>query len=432
MVYTGGLDKSRGIDVSLEAQQYCDFDFKPIITGKVMFNMLCEMKFREIYGVDSEDFAFCPYRVCPVGAHVDHNLGVVTGFAIDRGIRIAYRPTQDGTVELCSMQFEKRVQWDISSVPARRQNDWADYLRGASLALSRVYPLSVGLCGVIEGTLPIGGLSSSAAVTIAFLIALCKVNGIRLSEHEMIRTALEAENDYVGVSCGKLDQSCAVLCRKDSLLYMDMKDDACELIPRNPDMKAFRIGVFFSGVERTLKSSGYNMRVDELRSAAYALKAYAGMGYGKFSETNLRDVPVEVFREYGNRLPENWRKRAEHWYSECARVNFAADAWRKGNLETFGRLSFESGKSSIDIWETGSPELKAIYEIMTRTDGIYGGRFSGAGFKGCCVALVDPGSEDHIREKITDGYLKVFPALKDKFSVRFCDTADGANFSYSG
>lgn len=394
-----------------------------------MFDMSCEIKYREIYGTDPEGFAFCPYRVCPVGAHVDHNLGVVTGFAIDRGIRIAYGPAQHGTVELCSLQFEKHVRWDVSSVPARRQNDWADYLRGASLALLKTHPLGIGLRGVIEGSLPIGGLSSSAAVTIAFLIALCKVNGIRLSGREMIQTALEAENAYVGVSCGKLDQSCAVLCRKDSLLYMDMKDDACELIPRHPDMKAFRIGVFFSGVERTLKSSGYNMRVDELRSAAYALKAYAGMEYGKLSETNLRDVPFEIFSEYGGRMPENWRKRAEHWYSECARVNAASDAWRKGDLETFGRISFESGRSSIDIWETGSPELKTIYEIMTRTDGIYGGRFSGAGFKGCCIALVDPAFEDKVREKLTEGYLKAFPMLRGRFSVHYCDIADGAKFS---
>ena len=394
--------------------------------GITVFIMSCEMKFREIYESDPEGSAFCPYRVCPVGAHVDHNLGKITGFAIDKGIHIAYRPARDGMMDLCSLQFDKRVQWNALSVPKEEQNDWADYLRGATLALSRDHTLTVGICGVIEGTLPIGGLSSSAAVTIAFLIALCKVNGLCLSESEIIRLAQEAENMYVGVSCGKLDQSCAVLCRKDHLLYLDLKDDTYELIPRRPEMKDFRIGIFFSGIERALTGSKYNMRVDELRSAAYALKAYAGMDYGKLAETNLRDVPVEVYRKYGGRLPENWRRRAEHWYSECVRVEAAADAWRKGDLETFGRLSSESGRSSIEIWETGSPELKSLYEIMTRTDGIYGGRFSGAGFKGCCIALVDPGFESYVREKVTDAYLKDFPAIKDRYSVCFCDTADGA------
>ena len=143
--------------------------------------------------------------------------------------------------------------------------------------VSEKYPLKVGLCGVIEGSLPIGGLSSSAAVTIAFLSALCKVNDIHLTELEMILTAQAAENKYVGVSCGKLDQSCEVFSKKDKLLYLDTKDDSYELIPTNPNMKPYKIAIFFSGVERTLAGSKFNMRVDECRSAAYALKAFSGM-----------------------------------------------------------------------------------------------------------------------------------------------------------
>ncbi|MBQ7010925.1 MAG: GHMP kinase, partial [Clostridia bacterium] len=159
--------------------------------------------------------------------------------------------------------------------------------------------------------------------------------------------------------------------------------------------------------------------------AAYALKAYAGMEYGKFEETNLRDVPYEVYLEYKDRLPENWRKRAEHWYSEFDRVQRGAEAWRRGDIEEYGRLSFESGRSSIYNWETGSPELKTLYEIMTKTEGIYGGRFSGAGFKGCCMALIDPAYENSIKENVTREYLKVFPHLEGKYSVHMCETADG-------
>ena len=125
----------------------------------------------------------------------------------------------------------------------------------------------------------------------------------------------------------------------------------------------------------------------------------------------------------------NFAKRAEHWYTEFQRVQAGAEAWRRGDIEEFGRLSFESGRSSIYNWETGSPELKTLYEIMLRTPGIYGGRFSGAGFKGCCMALIDPAFEESIKEYVTAEYLKVFPELAGKYSVHFCETADGVKLA---
>lgn len=387
--------------------------------------MRCVEVFTNQYCREPMDVAFTPYRICPVGAHSDHQLGKITGLALNKGIYIAYGAKQNGIVELTSLQFSKRAQFHVNAIPETKQNDWADYLRGAVLALGQKYDLKLGLCGVIDGELPIGGLSSSAAVIITFLSALCKVNHIQITASEMIGMALSAENNYVGVSCGKLDQSCEVYCKKNHLLYMDMQDDSYELIPTNPMMKPYKIAIFFSGVERTLAGSKFNMRVDECRSAAYALKAYAGMEYGKFSETNLREVPYEVYLQYKDRLPENWAKRAEHWYTEFDRVQRGAEAWKAGDIDAFGKLSFESGYSSIYNWETGSPELKALYEIMTQTEGIYGGRFSGAGFKGCCMALIDPAFEDKIREQVTTAYLKQFPELEGKYAVYFCESADG-------
>ena len=167
------------------------------------------------------------------------------------------------------------------------------------------------------------------------------------------------------------------------------------------------------------------MRVDECKSAAYALKAFSGMEYGKFEETTLRDVPLEVFLKHKDRLPENWARRAEHWYTEFKRVQNGVDAWRRGDVETFGKLCFESGHSSIYNYQTGSDELKKLYEILLETDGVYGGRFSGAGFKGCCMALIDPAYENDITEKVTKEYLKAFPLLSDKFSTHICQSADG-------
>ena len=382
-------------------------------------------QFETVYRKSPDHTAFTPYRVCPIGAHSDHQLGKITGFAIDKGIHIAYGPKMNGVVEISSLQFPKRAQWHVSSTPAEKQGDWADHLRGATIALNSRYPLRTGLCAVLDGELPIGGLSSSAAVIITFLSALCHLNGVTLSPKELIEISKEAENKYVGVSCGKLDQSCEVYCRRDHLLYMDMKDDSFELIPTASSMKPFEIVIFFSGLERSLASSKFNMRVDECRSAAYALKAFSGMEYGKFEETNLRDVPYETYLEYKDRLPENWAKRAEHWYTEFHRVEAGAEAWRRGDIEEFGRLSFESGYSSIHNWETGSSELIKLYEIMTQTDGIYGGRFSGAGFKGCCMALIDPAYRESILEKVEREYLAAFPALEGKYSAHICHTANG-------
>ena len=387
--------------------------------------MTANERFEQVYRHPPAYTTFTPYRICPLGAHSDHQLGKITGFAIDKGIHIAYGPKQNGIIEIQSVQFPKRAEWHVASTPKEKQDDWADHLRGATIALNARYPLRTGLCAVLDGELPIGGLSSSAAVIITFLSALCTMNGIKLTEQELVQISLEAENKYVGVSCGKLDQSCEVYAKKDQLLYMDMQDDSYELIPQHPDMKPYKIAIFFSGLERSLASSKFNMRVDECRSAAYALKAFAGLEYGKFNETNLRDVPREVYEQYKDKLPENWAKRAEHWYTEFDRVQKGAEAWRKGDIEEFGRLSFESGYSSIHNWETGSPELIKLYEIMTETKGIYGGRFSGAGFKGCCMALIDPAYEESICETVTREYLKAFPHLEGKYSVHICESADG-------
>ena len=386
--------------------------------------MTCIDAFTNIYHHEPLDVIFCPYRVCPIGAHIDHQYGKITGFAIDKGIHIAYSPNQNGVIELVSLNFTKQARFHIREISKEKQNDWTDYLRGAAWALNQTHPLSVGICAIIEGGLPIGGLSSSAALIIAFLSALCKVNQIDLSENEMILTALDAENKYVGVSCGKLDQSCEIYSKKGHLLYLDTENDSYELIPTNPNMKPCKIAVFFSGIERTLISSKFNMRVEECKGAAYALMSYSRMDL-KLENVRLRSVPYEIYLKFKNKLPENFRKRAEHFYSESERVEKGVLAWRKGDIESFGQLSFESGRSSIDNYETGSPELKTLYDIMLKTDGIYGGRFSGAGFKGCCMGLIDPSFEEYIKERVTSEYVKVFPELKNRYSFHVCENADG-------
>ena len=389
--------------------------------------MRCEEVYLETYGRLPEAVAFCPYRISPLGAHIDHQFGKINGLAIDKGVHIAYSRKMNGVIELKSLNFPKRAQFYVNGIPEEKVGDWADHLRGAAKMLEEVYPVRYGISAVIEGTLPIGGLSSSAAVIIAFLSAFARVNGIRLEPWETIMMAKAAENRYVGVKCGKLDQCCEVLCRKDQLLYLDCLDDSYQLLPQNPAMKPFRIAVFFSGLERSLASSAYNLRQDECKAAAYSLLAYAGLEYGELAGTGLRNVPPTVFERYKDRLPAQFRKRAEHYFGEYRRVEEGAKAWLNGDLETYGRLVFESGKSSIENYECGCPQLITLYQIMTETDGVYGGRFSGAGFKGCCMALVDPDKAEDVLRAVEEKYLKAYPALAGKYLGTLCDSANGVN-----
>ena len=385
--------------------------------------MRCEEVYFETYGKVPEAVAFCPYRISPLGAHIDHQWGKINGLAIDKGIHIAYSRKENGVVELQSLNFPKRAQFHVNSIPEEKVGDWADHMRGAAKMLLEKYPLRYGISAVIEGTLPIGGLSSSAAVIIAFMSALARVNRIALDPWETIMMAKAAENKYVGVNCGKLDQSCEVLCQKDQLLYLDCADDSYQLIPWTGPK--FKIAVFFSGLERSLATSAYNLRQDECKAAAYSLLAHAGLEYGKFADTRLRDVPIPVFEAYKDRLPANFRKRAEHYFSEYRRAEEGAEAWRKGDREVYGKLIFESGRSSVENYECGCPELITLYNIMTETDGIFGGRFSGAGFKGCCMALINPSAADEVMRAVEEKYLAVYPALKGKYLGALCDSADG-------
>ena len=381
--------------------------------------MKCTEMYKEIYGKDALDVSFCPYRICPIGAHSDHNLGKITGFAIDKGINIAYGINEKEII-VNSLDFNNEHRWNINV--NSKENDWTDYLRGATFHLNQKHHLSIGINCVIEGSIPVGGLSSSAAVIISFLYALCKANNIKLTEREMIDTAFDAENKFVGVNVGKLDQSCEVLCKKDHLLYLDTKDNSYELIKKPDNMKNFDILILYSGLEHSLVSSGFNNRVDELKQAANMLASFAGI---KKENILCRDIDRNILDTYKNKLPENLRLRAMHWFEEYNRVEKAAEAFRNGDIEKYGRLSFESGYSSIHNWQTGSPEQIKLYELIKETQGVYGGRFSGAGFKGSCIALVDPNYTDRIIYDISRKYLKEFPNMENKYKTYICTTSDG-------
>lgn len=371
---------------------------------------------------------FSPYRVCPLGAHVDHQHGLVTGFAFDKGVDFYFSPTQDGMVRIKSLTFPGEAEFPINDAVRIKQGHWSDYVRGAKYALSKRFTLQRGVEGVIQGSLPIGGLSSSAAVLTAYVMALAKANDIELKKMEVIKIASEAEREYIGLNNGILDQSCIVLSEKDSLLFLDTDSEEYRVIPKSPKMPEFELGIFFSGLTRSLVSSDYNLRVSECKAAAWNMLAYMDRPLKTLDKTFLRDISRDVYNRTCDRMPARFARRAEHFYSEYRRVRQGVTAWESGNLELFGRLSFESCESSIHNYECGSPELIAIYEIMRELDGVYGGRFSGAGFKGACIALVDPTKKETIREELTRRYLDRFPEYKETFEVHFCRTDDGARF----
>ena len=371
---------------------------------------------------------FSPYRVCPIGAHVDHQHGLVMGFAIDKGVDLWFTPSEDGKVHLESQTFEGMVDFDVEAPSQVKEKHWGDYARGAKYALKKRFALKYGIEGVIKGSLPVGGLSSSAAVLIAYVMAFTKANNIELEPMEVVRIASEAEREYIGLNNGILDQACIALGKKDGLLFLDCDSNDYRIIKRNPEMPDFEIGIFFSGLTRSLVNSDYNLRVYECKTAAWNVLAYTDQPLKTFDKTFLRDIPRATFDKCGIAMPARFARRAEHFYSEYRRVRQGVTAWESGNLKLFGKLSFDSCESSIHNYECGSPELIAIYDIIKTLPGVYGGRFSGAGFKGACVALVDPKCKEIIQRELTKRYLEQFPEYEDTFKVYFVKPDNGARF----
>ena len=389
-----------------------------------MFDLYPADVYKKISDVEPREI-FVPYRICPLGAHVDHQLGLVTGMTLDRGIRILWSPRDDGCIVVCSEDFPGEACWHLTDLsvlcPA---HDWADHLRGASVAFCEKHPLTRGISVAIRGEIPVGGLSSSAAVIIAFLLALSYANDVSLTADETVSLARQAENRFVGVSCGILDQSVIVFGEKDRLLYLDCRSGEHRAISL-PGSSSYSIGVFYCGLSRSLSSSGYNARADECRKAAADLLELSGCVAADEIDCHLRDVPEETFYRLGSRLDEKLFRRARHFYSECDRVRRGVDAWSRGDLHFFGDLMRQSGESSISDYEVGGPELTCLSRILTSTPGVLGSRFSGAGFKGSCIALIAPGEEECVLRSVASRYGETMPHLADAYRAFICSSAPG-------
>lgn len=362
---------------------------------------------------------------------MDHQGGLVTGFAFDKGIEFLFSATETGKVEMCSLSFEGLMTFNVQRPVDEKQYNWGDYLRGAVWAMQADHRLMKGIKGLVQGSMPVGGVSSSAALLCGFVKAIAKVNGIELTPMEVIKYASKAEREYVGLRNGILDQACVVLCEDNKLLYLDTDTSEYELLPfggTEGSSLPFEIGVFFSGVTRKLTGTDYNLRVTECQTAAWMIEAYEDIPLRELEKTRLRDVGESLFAKHETKMPQRFARRAKHFYSECNRVKEGIRAWKEGDIKKFGQLVFESCESSINNYECGSKELISIYEIMKDIDGVYGGRFSGAGFKGACIAIVAPEKKEHIREQLTTRYLERFPEYADTFEVYFCKPCDGVDF----
>ena len=383
---------------------------------------------RAAFGADlgEAQLLFSPYRVCPLGAHVDHQDGVVTGFAIDQGLAFAFAPRDDTTVRAASANFPGEIAFDLTRIPQASPGDWGNFARGAAVALqSRGYRLERGVDLYLAGELPVGGLSSSAAVGTGYLLALEAVNGVDVTAEENVALARAIENEYVGLNSGVLDQSMILLSREDALLRLDCRTMAREYVGFGGGAPPV-VGVAYSGVSQALVGTGYNQRVAECREAARLLLEAAQLPAPE-GGARLRDVPVEAYERLKDSLPEPLAKRARHYFGEQARVTAGTDAWGVGDVARFGRLVSESGRSSIENYECGAPELIALYEALLDGSGVYGARFSGAGFRGSCLALVDPAHFEAVGERVRAAYVGRFPQYAETFGFFRCAPGPAAH-----
>jgi galactokinase len=374
----------------------------------------------QTYNVDPTEVSVvkAPLRICPLGAHIDHQLGLVTGMTIDQAILMAFAPATNGTVHIESLNFPSHVSFEMNAVPPYTKGDWGNYIRGAVLALQREYKLEHGLVGVVGGEMPIGGLSSSAAVTVAYLLALQAVNQLTVSAVDNVGNVRYTENIYIGLKNGILDQSVILFSRHDHLTLIDCQTMDIEAVSAPAQNTPYEILVVYSGVTHVLVGTDYNNRVAECREGAQLMLEHAGAELP--ADPRLRHVSPEIFKAYGHRLPDNLRKRATHFFGEMQRVTDGVAAWQNGDLRRFGQLVTKSGASSINFYESGSPQLITLYEILRDTPGVYGTRFSGAGFRGCCIALVDPAARKSIAEAVHRRYPVDHPNEAQIYSIHFC------------
>jgi len=315
-----------------------------------------------------------PGRVNLIGEHTDYNDGFVLPMAIDRAVWIALRPRSDTLVRVYSLDYDSQRDFDLAGF-IKADDDWLEYLKGTAWAMQQAGQTLCGWEGVLAGDVPLGaGLSSSAALEMASASAFAAVSGLEWQPGPMALIGQKAENHWVGVNCGIMDQMISAAGRAGHALLIDCRSLETEPVPLPPDTMTV---VMDTATRRGLVDSAYNERRAQCEEAA----AYFGV-------KALRDVDPETFEDQSAGLNSLPRKRARHVIYEDERTLAAVAAMRAGDAAAFGRLMNASHVSLRDDFEVSSAELNIMVELAQAQVGCYGARMTGGGFGGCAVALV--------------------------------------------
>lgn len=377
--------------------------------------MRIEESFREIFGLEPEVVTRAPGRVNLIGEHTDYNQGFVLPAAIDRSVWYAGRRRADRKVRAYSVDFQDQIEFDLDRVQKDEQHPWSNYLRGVSKFMQADSLKLPGVDLVMGGDVPReAGLSSSAAVEVGAAVFWEKILNRQPDPISLVKLAQKAENEFVGVPSGIMDQFVSALGKKDHALFLDCRDLTYFHVPLSSDVK---IVVCNSGVKRALAKSEYEVRVSQCQQAVERLRA-RGLAINSLRE--VEPAELETLREA---LPGVLFKRARHVVTENHRVQCAVDALKEGNVERFGRLMTQSHESLRDDYEVSSRELDVLVELALKHWGVYGARMTGAGFGGCTVSLVSPRASENFARAIQQGYKK---ALGLQAEVYVCQASNGA------
>jgi galactokinase len=357
--------------------------------------------FESRFGRPPRAVVAAPGRVNLIGEHLDYNEGHVLPVAIDRSIMVAFAPRPDGRVRLHSVDFEQESAFDLEDIQRDPEAPWSDYVRGVAWALRGAGHGVSGLDAAIQGDVPVGaGLSSSAALEVAALGAFEAGSGFQLDRRDLALLGQRAENGFVGVACGIMDQMAAALSRAGHALLIDCRSLQYEAVPL--PLAAVRLVVADSGVRRSLLDSQYNLRRQECQRAAELLAA----AITDRPVTALRDVQPEDLARHGDALPPKLLKRARHVVEEERRVLLGVEVLRAGDVEAFGEMLDASHRSLRDDYEVSSPELDLLVELAWAQPGVLGSRLTGAGFGGCTVSLVRAEALESFREGVMARYCR--------------------------
>lgn len=348
-------------------------------------------QFQSHFNAKPQIIVRAPGRVNLIGEHTDYNDGFVLPMAIDREVRLALRPRSDKTIRIFSLDLETESAFELSSLT--RSGGWIEYPKGIANELMMAGYELKGFDAVMTGNVPRGaGLSSSAAVELAIARAFSAVSGFVWDAPLMARLAQKAENEWVGVNCGIMDQMASAACKEGYALFLDCRSLE---IQHAPLPKGVSVVILDTSTRRGLVDSAYNERRSQCEEAAHW-----------FGVKALRDASVEDIGKWKveSGLSEIAFKRARHIVTENKRVLEAVEAMRDGNIKRLGELFNASHDSLRDDFEVTNDALNIMVECARAQSSCYGARMTGAGFGGCAVALVEEEEAEAFTQAVSAAY----------------------------